>query len=159
ASAATASAASPAEGGDSPEWLLAPYLWAPDFKGTVGLGGITLPLDVRADEMLRDVDAGAMGLLRWTQGSHFLYLEGMGLAWSNPRFEAFYDQNVKATLIFAELGYGRHFRVDLPAIARGLTLVSPYVGLRYATLDMQIVRTERILDPVIGLLLRRRVDG
>src|SRR5690606_16969182 len=60
ASAATASAASPAEGGDSPEWLLAPYLWAPDFKGTVGLGGITLPLDVRADEMLRDVDAGAM---------------------------------------------------------------------------------------------------
>jgi hypothetical protein len=147
----------PSPEADGPEeltssWLIAPYLWGSGFKGTVGLGQITVPIDVGAGDLFGNVDAGAMGYLRWTRGVHFIYVEGIGLSWRDTQFEPFYNQDVEGELAFAELGYGRHHRIELPYLANGRILLSPYAGLRYASLDIRIHRSQSLTEPLIGLL-------
>jgi hypothetical protein len=144
-------------------WLLAPYLWAPSLKGRVGIAGSEVSTNVSARELAGGLDAAAMGYLRWTRGPQFLYAEALGVRFHDRRFEPLFNQDVEAEIALFEAGYGRHFQV-------GLLQLSPYAGLRYASIEAAIRNPqqalsadERWLDPALGLIaeapLYRRLSG
>jgi hypothetical protein len=154
-----------AANGDS-GWLIAPYLWAPNLDGSVALGELRVPLDVGIDELAGGLRAAAMGYLQYRHGRHFVYLEGLGLRFKDERFAPFFDQSVRAQVSLVELGYGRLYRVDRLGPLPGPVHVSPYIGLRHATLDVRIdnpqqstVADESWIDPALGLIVEIPLHG
>jgi hypothetical protein len=151
--------------GDS-GWLIAPYLWAPNLGGSVGLGALRVPVDVGIDELAGGLRAAAMGYLQYRHGRHFLYVEGLGLRFKDERFAPFFDQSVRAQVSLVELGYGRRYRVELLDPLPGTIHVSPYIGLRHAALDVRIDNPEQStaadeswIDPALGMIVEIPLRG
>ena len=147
-------------------WTVAPYLWAPHLHGRVGLGPVEVPLDVSSGELAGGVSSGAMGLLRWSDDRQFVYLEGISMRFTDKEFAPFFDQSVEAELAFAELGYGRHYSVNVDFPVRGAMVLSPYVGLRRVEMDVGVdsqflgLRAEeQWLDPALGIIVQGPLYG
>lgn len=128
-------------------WTLAPYLWAPTFNGTVGFGPTTLSVDVKPQDSAPNFRAGGMGYLSWTKGRHFLYAEGLGISWRDRSFDPFYGQDVAGELAFVEVGYGHHFIFNAGSKGGAQIIVSPYAGVRYASLEIKVNYTTTLLSP------------
>lgn len=141
-------------------WSIAPYLWAPHLKGDVGAGPLNIGLDIKPQEMAGGVNAGAMGYGRWSDGRQFVYVEGIGLQFADREFKPFFNQAVKSELLFAEIGYGRHYYADVSFPAQGRMQISPYVGARRIQMDVAVNSPflalkvdERWTDPALGVIL------
>jgi len=147
-------------GDENRPWMVAPYLWAPQMKGKVGAGPINVQLDVSPKELAGGINAGAMGYGRWSDGKQFVYLEGIGIQFADREFQPFFNQAVKSELVFAEIGYGRHFHADLCLPKCGALRISPYVGVRRIQMDVAVDSPflalkvdERWTDPAVGLIV------
>lgn len=144
-----------------PTWMIAPYVWGPSVEGSVGIGGLSVPLDVGISELGSGIEAGGMGYLRWTRDRNFLHAEGLGLQFSDRRFEPFFNLDVDATVVFAELGAGRHFYMDVSFPASGQLQISPYAGVRHVRLKVEASDPRQSLqaddnwfDLTLGLILQ-----
>lgn len=150
------------------EWTVAPYAWALNFSGRVGIGGQSVPLDVDAEELVGSIKAGAMGYARRVQGPHMLYAEGLGFDFEDRSLEQFNDLPTRAQALFVELGYGYRFEQASALPNGGVITLTPYVGLRHASLDVaadvpfpfaDVAADEQWLDPVLGLLVEGPIRG
>lgn len=119
-------------------WLIAPYAWAPGIKGPVGVGNTRQQIDRSTRDMISDLKGGAMGYLRWNRDRHFVYFEGVGASWRDTNFDSFLGQNVDSEIIFLEAGYGQYFRLDWALMPQNELRLSPYIGVRYASMDVDI---------------------
>jgi hypothetical protein len=144
---------------------IAPYAWALDLDGTVGLNGLSVPLDLQSTELLKGAKSGGMGYLILDTPQGFFYLEGMQIDFAEKSFDAFFNQGVEATLLYGELGYGRHF--DFDSLFRGTRQVrlSPYIGVRQVDLRVDVngpLINQKVdsdwLDPVIGVALQTELS-
>ena len=147
-------------------WIVAPYVWGPDVKGDVGIGNISVPLNVGLSELGSGVKLGAMGYVRWTHERTFLYAEGLGLDFKDKSFAAFFNQNVHAKVVLAEAGIGRHFRWDVTFPTKGALQLSPYVGGRYTWLNVEasnplqsLEADDNWLDLAVGVLAEAPLYG
>ncbi len=165
---AAASAPAPTESAPSSNssWLIAPYIWGPGLKGNVGFGPVDVPVDLGVRQLGSGVKAGAMGYLQWTLGQNFLYTDDLALRFVNPRFPQFFDEGIKTDVLFAEAGFGRHFNLRMPMLPANPVSLSPYVGLRYAQVEVSLInpaQTETVhdnwIDPVLGLIAEMPIYG
>ena len=143
--------------GDSWSLTLAPYVWAPDLSGSVGFGGINVPLQLRASQLFKDVQTGGMGYARWQKHDHFVYLEGIFIDFSANSFAPFFGQSVESSLRFGEFGAGTERGIKL--MSRDARL-SAYGGVRYTRLKARVAgnflnaeSVDRWIDPALGILL------
>lgn len=127
-----------------PGFLIAPFIWVPNISGPVGTGTTRQSIDLSSGDLLSDAESGAMGYLRWTFGRQFVYFEGVQASWRDEGFDSFFRQDVDSTIVFLEAGYGLDFRLDAPALPQGHVWLSPYLGVRYASLDVSI----GLVDPI-----------
>ncbi|MFA5525101.1 MAG: hypothetical protein WDA24_12145 [Tissierellales bacterium] len=118
------------------QWLIAPYLWLPDVDGDIGMGPLSVPLDLSAVDIGGNLDAAFMGYLRYGNDRQFFYAEGIGIRFRDREFKPFFNQAVDARVLMGELGYGRHYTLELPT-AREVRF-SPYIGLRHTRIDVEI---------------------
>jgi opacity protein-like surface antigen len=149
-----------AAGSDSDHWLIAPYLWAPHLKGKVGLGPLSVPLDIKPQELAGGINAGAMGYLQWSNERHFFYLEGIGIQFADRKFQPLFNQSVKAEVLFSEIGYGRRYPIDSLFSTRSRMRLSPYIGVRHIRADARVDSPllgldadERWLVPAVGVIV------
>ena len=147
-------------------WTVAPYAWAPNLRGSVGIEGLSVPIDVRVEELAGSVKAGAMGDLRRIVGRHVIYAEGLGVDFEDGSLDQFRNLPVQAKIIFAEAGYGYRIPMRSALPNGGIIHVTPYVGLRYAQLDVAVTAALRSLaaddewlDPALGVLVEGPVRG
>lgn len=148
------------------KWMIAPYVWGPNVKGDVGIGGLSVPLDVGVKDLGSGIKLGAMGYVRWTRDLTFIYAEGLGLDFKDKSFAAFFDQRVHSQVVFAELGVGRHFRWDVSFPTRGELQLSPYIGGRYVWLNVKASNPLQSLeadddwqDLALGAILQAPLHG
>lgn len=125
-------------------FTIAPYLWAPSIKGPVGAGTTRQSIDLSGSDLIDGAESGLMGYLRWTFGRQFVYFEGIDASWEDESFESFFRQDVDSSITFLEAGYGHEFRLESTVLPRGHLWLSPYVGVRYASLDVMI----GLVDPI-----------
>jgi hypothetical protein len=147
-------------------WTITPYLWGPDIKGSVSLGNLAVPLDVGIKELGSGIKFGAMGHVQWRRDHHFVYFEGLDLAFGNRAFAPFFAQNIKASVIFVEAGYGRLYQQKLSILTHGPLRLSPYVGLRHVRLAVEVINSlqslqvrDTWLDPAIGVIAEAPLSG
>lgn len=147
-------------------WTVAPYAWAPNLRGSVGIEGLSVPIDVRVEELAGSVKSGAMGYLRRIQGRHMIYAEGLGVDFEDGSLDQFRNLPVQAQIIFAEVGYGYRIPMRSALPNGGIIHVTPYVGLRHAQLDVYVEAPlrdlsaeEQWLDPALGVLIEGPVRG
>ncbi|MGQ0698871.1 MAG: hypothetical protein ACT4PZ_11595 [Panacagrimonas sp.] len=145
---------------------IAPYLWALDLRGSIGIEGITIPFDVGVDELAGQIKAGGMGYIRRIDGPHMIYLEGLGIRFDDDNLDIFRDLPVAAEIVFAEAGYGRRFALASALPNGGDITVTPYIGVRYAKLDvlvkagrLELSADEEWIDPALGLLVEGPVKS
>lgn len=108
-----------------------------------------------------------MGYLRRIDGPHMLYAEGLGFRFKDQSLDLFRDLPVFAEGLFLELGYGYRFAFASQLPNGGDILVTPYVGARYAKLDVIVATplrrdleaSEEWIDPVLGLLVEGPVGS
>ncbi len=133
-------------------WTLAPYAWAPTFAGKAGIGNANVSFSLSPADIANDVKAGGMGYVTYTRGNRFYYLDALGFKFRNRAFDTFYNQDLAASAVFLELGYGGHFRFN---IGTNQVVVSPYVGARYAELKVRVRYQQNPLqgDPVFNAQL------
>lgn len=150
----------------SATWTIAPYAWAPNLRGSVGIEGLSVPIDVRVEELAGSVKAGAMGYLRRVQGRHMIYAEGLGVDFEDGSLDQFRNLPVEAKLIFAEIGYGYRLPMRSALPNGGIIHVTPYIGLRHAQLEVAVTAPLRSLsaeddwlDPALGVLIEGPVRG
>ncbi len=141
------------------EWTFAPYLWIPSIEGTAGLVGMNVPLDLRPDDLIGGLQAGAMGYLRRLSGPHMLYAEGLALDFHDDALAAFRGLPVSARIGVIELGYGYRLSLTSEDQAHSRLALTPYVGVRYAQLDVSVQLPQGplapILDPILSPLIPR----
>lgn len=170
AAALAASAAMPCHAIENPlgrgTFQIAPYLYGMSIKGKLGFDGTSVDLDVKPQDIVGDINAGAMGYIRWVDEDQFFYGEGLGADFEDDSFDQFYGQHVKSSLLLTEVGYGRNFYAETVAPAPGMMTISPYIGVRYAQLTFEVpnpIRTlaekETWLDPVLGLIIEAPLIG
>ena len=142
-----------------PRLVVAPYAWALDLSGTIGLNGIAVPLDLQSTELLRGVKRGGMGYLQWHTDRGFFYFEGLGIDFGQKNFRPLFNQSVKVSLDMAEIGYGWKFDVDSNLSASGTVQLSPYLGTRAIALKVSVngpllnqTIKESWTDPVLGII-------
>lgn len=147
-------------------WTVAPYLWAMQVEGSIGIAGMSVPVDVGLSELAGQVKAGAMGYVRRVEGPNMVYLEGLAILFDDESLDLFRDLPVAAEVVFAEAGYGRRFPLESALPNGGTITVTPYIGLRYALLDVTIesrFRTltadEEWIDPALGVLVEGPIRG
>ena len=152
------------DGGGS--WQIAPYLYGVSLKGKLGLAGTSVSVDVKPEDIAGDINAGAMGYVRWFSHEQFVYAEGLGVSYADDSFEQFFNQPVKSTIALTEVGYGRNFYAETVAPAAGVMTISPYVGVRYAQLTVEVPNPQRPLsekeswlDPVLGVIIEAPLLG
>ena len=140
--------------------FIAPYVWAPNLSGKVGFGPLAVPVDLKATDLAGSISAAALGYAQYSRDHHFVYAEFLGFRFKDTRFEEFRDQNVKAQLIVGEGGYGQHFALKTTFPVPGTTLVSPYIGVRYTSLNVEVIRPLRSIgakdhwvDPALGAIV------
>lgn len=140
---------------DGGKLIVAPYAWALNMSGTIGLNGIDVPLNLQSTELLSGVKSGGMGYAQWQNERWFLYLEGIFIDFGKKNFAPLFNQSVEASVLFVETGAGLNFDV-----AKGVR-ISPYVGARLIKLEVdvkgpllhQTVKQEWV-DPVAGALVQ-----
>lgn len=125
-------------------FLIAPYLWVPSIEGPVGAGITRQDIDLSSSELIDGAESGAMGYLRWTFGRQFVYFEGVDAHFKDDSFDSFFRQDVDSEIVFLEAGYGLDLRLDAAFLPLGHFWVSPYIGVRYASLDVSI----ELVDPI-----------
>lgn len=157
---ALASPATTADSSPRNSLFIAPYVWAPNFEGSIGFGKLEVPLDFKAQELAVNVNAAAMGYAQYSRDEHFVYVEGLGIRFSDREFAEFFGQRVDAELTLAEAGYGQHFEFTPAYPAEGKIVVSPYIGLRYASLKAVVgdaprglAASEHWIDPALGVIV------
>ena len=164
--ASAAASSSPAFGkGESLQTLiLAPYLWAPNISGSIGLAGLRVPLQLSSNLLFKGVNTGGMGYARWQRGDRFAYAEGIFISFGEKSFAPFFGESVDSKLRFGEVGGGVVRRRSLGA--RGAMTFSPYAGLRYTRLTVDVAGVllttgskNQWLDPAAGLLLNFPLAG
>lgn len=162
ASLATAAAA-PAAAEKPQAITLAPYAWLPNLTGSVGIGGLNVPLQLRATQLFSDVQAGGMGYCRWQKGDRFIYLDGIFIDFSAKSFGPFFGQSVLAGLRFGELGVGMQRRVGVLGQESVLAL---YGGAHYTRIRASVTgeflnaaSVDRWIDPVIGMVWEMPLAG
>ena len=150
----------------SASWTIAPYVWAPNLQGSVGIEGLSVPIDVRVEELAGSVKAGAMGYLRRVKGRHMIYAEGLGVDFEDGSLDQFRNLPVQAKIIFAEVGYGYRIPMRSALPNGGIIHVTPCIGLRHAQLDVAVTAPLRSLaaddewlDPSLGVIVEGPVRG
>lgn len=148
-----------------PRLVVAPYAWAMDLSGKIGLNGIAVPLDLQSTELLRGVKRGGMGYLQWHTDKGFFYFEGLQIDFGQKDFQPLFNQSVKVSLGMSELGYGWKFDIDTDLSATGKAQLSPYLGARYVDLKVDVdgpllhqTIKENWTDPVLGLILQAPIS-
>ncbi len=136
---------------------IAPYGWGTGLSGTIGLQGLSVPINLDTVDLVDDVEAGGMGLVRARRGDYFLLGEGIWLKYKNPVSDFFFDQRVDAELKFASLGAGRIWTV--PQTQERLE-VAAFAGLQYAEVDATIAgplgaisSNNEWIDPIAGVMV------
>lgn len=148
-----AQGASPDDGANPhTAWTVAPYAWAPNFAGKAGIGNANVSFSLTPSDIANDVKAGGMGYVTYTRGNRFYYFDALGFKFRDRAFDTFYNQDLAASVVFLELGYGGHFPFR---IGSSPVVVSPYVGARYAALKVHVRYTQNPLqgDPVFNAQL------
>ena len=147
------------ETADKPGPVIAPYAWAINMTGTVGLNGLAVPLNLQTAELLRGVKSAGMGYLQWPTTHGFFYAEGLGIDFGQKKFQPLFNQSVEASLYMGEIGYGWNFDVDTRYPVDGVTQISPYLGARKINVKVKVdgpllVQTVKQdwLTPVIGVI-------
>lgn len=166
--------ASPPREGDSARdrnrVVLAPYAWALNMSGSIGLNGIDVPLDLQSTELLDGIKSGGMGYLQWHRGPGFFYLEGIQIDFGQKNFAPLFNQSVDASLLFVETGYGLTLDIDAPLPGDGNLRISPYIGGRVIKINVDVngpllhqTVKEDWVDPVLGAIIQaplsRRFTG
>lgn len=141
-------------------WTFAPYAWILNLRGTVGIEGLTVPFDVGVAELAGKVNAGGMGYARWMSGPHMVYAEGLGIRFHDDSLDLFRNLPVSADALFLESGYGRRIAMASALPNGGDILITPYLGVRYASLDVEVTSrlrqlkaSEEWIDPVLGIIV------
>jgi len=141
--------------------FIAPYLWAMNISGSIGLDGLSVPVNLASYQLARGVKAGGMGYAQYPVGDNFVYLDGLGVSFGERHFQTFFGQNLNAGLAMGDAGLGRNFMVDpaIPVVGRGV--ISPYVGARILTLTARVdgpqLRqrfSKNWYQPVLGVLVQ-----
>lgn len=143
----------------NPETIIeiAPYGWATGLSGTIGLQGLSVPINLDTIELVDNLEAGGMGLVRARRGDYFILGEGIWLKYKNPVSDFFFDQRVDSQLKFASLGVGRIWAVPK---SDGRLEVSAFTGLQYANIDAEIAgplgtitSSNEWIDPIAGIMI------
>jgi hypothetical protein len=136
---------------------IAPYAWGPALSGEVGLQGAPIPLALDSDDIIKDVEAGAMGILRVRQGNYFAVGEGIWLKYKDPQSGLFLDQRADVDLKVASVGVGRSWSLHS---GTNKIEISPFVGLQALEIEAAVsgplvsaTSSNQWLDPVVGLIL------
>ncbi|MGQ0699348.1 MAG: hypothetical protein ACT4PZ_14015 [Panacagrimonas sp.] len=124
--------------------LIAPFVWVPGIRGPVGTGTTRQSIDLSSSDLLSNAESGAMGYLRWTFGRQFVYFEGVEASFRDEGFDSFFGQDVDSSIVMLEAGYGLDFRMNVSMLPQGHIWLSPYLGVRYASLDVSI----GLIDPI-----------
>ena len=123
---------------DSNRFLVAPYVWAAGFEAELGLGPISLPVDVGFADALSHIEYGAMGYLQWDLGNHFLFADAAIAGMDSSGFEPFFNEPVQADMRIVEAGYGRHFLLKPGSGPIREILFSPHVSILHGSLDGKV---------------------
>ncbi|WP_285021509.1 hypothetical protein [Novosphingobium sp. fls2-241-R2A-195] len=134
-----------------------PYLWAPSIDGSVSLGPLVLPIDLKPVDLASGLKMGAMGRVSLEKGPAFAAVEMIGVDFQRDAFAPTLGQDVAVRAVAAELTGGYRFAVT-PDVD-----VTPIAGLRYNYLKVHFgqvpaaiaVRGEW-MEPAIGLQLAAR---
>lgn len=136
---------------------IAPYGWGTGLSGNIGLQGLSVPINLDTIDLVDDVEAGGMGLVRARHGDYFLLGEGIWLKYKNPVSDFFFDQRVDAELKFASLGAGKIWSVPH---SQGQLEIAAFAGLQYAEVGATIAgplgaisSNNEWIDPIAGIML------
>ena len=117
---------------------VAPYVWATTLDADLGLGPLSLSINVDAEDAFSYLDYGAMGYLQWDFGNHFLFAEATLAGIDTNQFEPFFDAPVRADFKLIEAGYGRLLELgrDLGPIKE--LHLSPHIGMLRGSLEGEV---------------------
>jgi hypothetical protein len=141
--------------------LAAAYFYLPDIQGHAALGPAEVRLDLKRNALLGGARAGFMGYARHDKDTHFAYVEGIYLRFSEAPFPAFFSQAVDSRLSFLEAGVGQIIALPLKH-----TEARFYTGLRYLDISIGIegpqifqAAAERGIDVTVGASLEGAIGG
>lgn len=140
---------------ESPAWgfQFDLYGWAQSLDGDVGLGRLSVPVDIGFDDILEDLDIAAMGAIgvgygRWSFLADFVYAE----------LEA--DTTVlrgRVPLGFKQEQFLGNFLLGYEVLETGTVNLEVYAGARVNSIDVELStprfnrsRDKSWADPVVG---------
>lgn len=138
--------------------VVAPYFWAINIDAELGVGSLSLPINLGTAELFSDVNWGALGYAQWNFDKSFVFANAIVVDFDAGEFQPVFNQALIVDFKLLEVGYGQHFRLRRDSgIFRQLVL-SPHIGLLHGSLDAQVSGSLNIpirqqwTGPMLGLM-------
>ena len=133
--AVLASSSAWAQGTDTWEWKVIPYLWGVNIDGDMAIGPIETDLDVSFSDILSDMDIGGSLAGQFSKGNHgfhvdytYLRLKPGSNQLPSPPFAPESKVKPKMTINILEAGYNWHFTENQFLV----------LGARYIDMEMRM---------------------
>jgi hypothetical protein len=142
--------------GDDWQVTLAPYAWGAAMEGTIAVRGQEAEVEISAEELLEDLDWGAMGMVAARKGDWGVTGDVFYVALSD-RPEAPPVEVEQTVGIFTVQGLRRiNDHLDLTL---GLRWTEVTGSVRLDVPPVEFERTRDWVDPVVGIVLRTFAAG
>ena len=145
--------------------LVVPYFWGINIDAELGVGPLSLPISLDTEELFSDVNWGALGYAQHNFEKDFVFANAIVVDFDAGEFEPVFNQALIVDFKLAELGYGRHFRINRDSgIFRNLVL-SPHFGLLHGNLDAEVSGSlnipirEEWTGPMVGIMANGPIAG
>lgn len=138
---------------------MAPYVWASRMSGDVALGGINVAFDEKPGELVKNINIGGMGALRWQKDGFNVFAEGIYFEYEDAQSELFFNQYVHSELAYLSGSIGKTWKLSGDPDSMTATLSG---GLSYTEIEGKVTGTlgnislkNDWVQPVFGLLLEK----
>jgi hypothetical protein len=138
------------------KWEVTAYMLGASMDGTTGVEPLTADVDVGFDDILDNLEFGAMGRIRaardpWSINLDVIYM-GLGVSGGPPDFTAPFDVDIDQTAI--ELGAGFKYNEYFESIV-GVRYNDLSIDMRFfGPLGVQASGSEHWWDPFVGVNIR-----
>jgi hypothetical protein len=145
-----------AAGADDWKWEATVYMLGASMDGTTGVGPLVADVDVAFDEILDNLEFGAMGRIRamrdpWSINLDVIYM-GLGVSGGPPEFAVPFDVDVDQTAI--DLSAGFNYNEHFESIA-GVRYIDLSVAISsFGPIGVQASGSEDWWDPFVGFNVR-----
>lgn len=150
----------PETSSDDSTWVLvAPYVWAPAMRGTVGARGVTAPVDLTLGDLIEsipDLNGAFMGHIEVGRGDWGLLVDGMlmqtessGRGPNGAQIDLEISSTILESMIMRRL---IDVETDTPGMSR--IRVDALTGLRYYQVQNDL-RIRPVVDPPVSATLSK----